>query len=165
MDKKRIKENHIFRIVMIVLCIVIALVSNIVLAKNYSSPEYTVNKKTITYLDEKKTTALELCAGATALSAAITLIPGDTGTPIAEKLTDLSGYFLIVVSAISREIFTDDSGSTHLPVADTGCDDCNCSVFWNPERFLLETRGKDADLRIGSLCSHSCECARVSINL
>ena len=103
MDKKRIKENHIFRIVMIVLCIVIALVSNIVLSKNYSSPEYTVNKKTITYLDEKKTTALELCAGATALSAAITLIPGDTGTPIAEKLTDLSGYFLIVVSAIYLE--------------------------------------------------------------
>lgn len=103
MDKKRIKENHIFRIVMIMLCIVIALVSNIVLAKNYSSPEYTVNKKTITYLDEKKTTALELCAGATALSAAITLIPGDTGTPIAEKLTDLSGYFLIVVSAIYLE--------------------------------------------------------------
>lgn len=103
MDKKRIKESHIFRIVMIVLCIVIALVSNIVLSKNYSSPEYTVNKKTITYLDEKKTTALELCAGATALSAAITLIPGDTGTPIAEKLTDLSGYFLIVVSAIYLE--------------------------------------------------------------
>lgn len=103
MDKKRIKENHIFRIVMIVLCIVIALVSNIVLSKNYSSPEYTVNKKTITYLDDKKTTALELCAGATALSAAITLIPGDTGTPIAEKLTDLSGYFLIVVSAIYLE--------------------------------------------------------------
>lgn len=103
MDKKRIKENHIFRIVMIVLCIVIALVSNIVLSKNYSSPEYTVNKKTITYLDEKKTTALELCAGATALSAAITLIPGDTGTLIAEKLTDLSGYFLIVVSAIYLE--------------------------------------------------------------
>ena len=103
MDKKRIKENHIFRIVMIVLCIVITLVSNIVLAKNYSSPEYTVNKKTITYLDEKKMTALELCAGATALSAAITLIPGDTGTPIAEKLTDLSGYFLIVVSAIYLE--------------------------------------------------------------
>ena len=103
MDKKRIKENHIFRIVMIVLCIVIALVSNIVLSKNYSAPEYTVNKKTITYLDEKKTTALELCAGATALSAAITLIPGDTGTPIAEKLTDLSGYFLIVVSAIYLE--------------------------------------------------------------
>lgn len=103
MDKKRIKENHIFRIVMIVLCIVIALVSNIVLSKNYSSPEYTVNKKTITYLDEKKTTALELCAGATALSAAITMAPGDTGTPIAEKLTDLSGYFLIVVSAIYLE--------------------------------------------------------------
>lgn len=88
---------------MIALCVVIAIVSNVVLAKNFSSPDYKLNKETITYLDEKKTTALELCAGATALSAAITLAPGDTGTPIAEKLTDLSGYFLIVVSAIYLE--------------------------------------------------------------
>lgn len=84
-------------------CIIIAVVSNRLLAKNYASPDYETNQKTIRYLDEKKTTALELCAGATALSAVITMVPGDTGTPIAEKLTDLSGYFLIVVSAIYLE--------------------------------------------------------------
>lgn len=103
MERLKTKENRILKWCMIALCVVIAVVSNVVLAKNFSSPDYKLNKETITYLDEKKTTALELCAGATALSAAITLAPGDTGTPIAEKLTDLSGYFLIVVSAIYLE--------------------------------------------------------------
>lgn len=103
MERLRTKEGWILKLCMIVLCIAIAIVSNVVLAKNFSSPDYETNKETITYLDDKKTTALELCAGATALSAAITMAPGDTGTPIAEKLTDLSGYFLIVVSAIYLE--------------------------------------------------------------
>lgn len=103
MEQKNTKENLVIRIGIITVCIIIAFVSNAVLAKNYSSPEYKMNKETIAYLDEKKTTALELCAGATALSAAITMAPGDTGTPIAQKLTDLSGYFLIVVSAIYLE--------------------------------------------------------------
>ena len=46
---------------------------------------------------------LELTAASTAASAAITLLPGDTATPIAEKLADLSGYFLIVLCAIFLE--------------------------------------------------------------
>ena len=100
---KKLVDHQAFRIGMILVCIVLALVSNRVLAKNYASADYETNQKTIAYLDEKKTTALELCAAATALSAVITLVPGDTGTPIAEKLTDLSGYFLIVVSALYLE--------------------------------------------------------------
>lgn len=73
------------------------------LAKSYSSPESKINKETIKYLDEKKTTALELSASATAVSTLITLAPGDDGTPVANKLMDLAGYFLIVVSAIYLE--------------------------------------------------------------
>ena len=44
--------------------------------------------ETIAALDEKKTTVMELAAASTAASAAITLIPGDTATPIADKLAD-----------------------------------------------------------------------------
>lgn len=62
-----------------------------------------INAHAIQSLDDKKTTALELTAAATAASAAITLIPGDIGTPIADKLADLSSYFLIVVCAIYLE--------------------------------------------------------------
>ena len=54
-------------------------------------------------LAEKQETVLELTAASTAASAAITLLPGDTATPIAEKLADLSGYFLIVLCAIFLE--------------------------------------------------------------
>jgi hypothetical protein len=77
--------------------IVIALLSFFVIARFTSSTEF--NAKTIQSLDDKKTTVMEL----TAASAAITLIPGDVGTPIANKLADLSSYFLIVLCAIYLE--------------------------------------------------------------
>lgn len=63
----------------------------------------TLTTGTVTYLDSKKTTVLELTAAATTSSAAITMIPGDIGTPIADKLADLSGYTLIVLCAIFLE--------------------------------------------------------------
>ena len=81
--------------------IVIALLSFFVIARFTSSTEF--NAKTIQSLDDKKTTVMELAAASTAASAAITLIPGDVGTPIANKLADLSSYFLIVLCAIFLE--------------------------------------------------------------
>lgn len=81
--------------------IVIALLSFFVIARFTSSTEF--NAKTIQSLDDKKTTVMELTAASTAASAAITLIPGDVGTPIANKLADLSSYFLIVLCAIYLE--------------------------------------------------------------
>ena len=80
---------------------VIALLSFFVIARFTSSTEF--NAKTIQSLDDKKTTVMELAAASTAASAAITLIPGDVGTPIANKLADLSSYFLIVLCAIYLE--------------------------------------------------------------
>ena len=58
---------------------------------------------TLGSLENKSSTVMELTAGSTALSAAITLIPGDIGTPIAEKLADLSGYFVFILAAIYVE--------------------------------------------------------------
>ena len=81
--------------------IVIALLSFFVIARFTSSTEF--NAKTIQSLDDKKTTVMELAAASTTASAAITLIPGDVGTPIANKLADLSSYFLIVLCAIYLE--------------------------------------------------------------
>ena len=82
------ERSILFRVVAIIVCIIIACISFFGLAKSYSSPESKINKETIKYLDEKKTTALELSASATAVSTIITLAPG---------------YFLIVVSAIYLE--------------------------------------------------------------
>lgn len=83
------------------IALIIALISMFVVAKYAASAEF--HSGTIAALDEKKKTVMELTAASTAASAAITLIPGDTATPIAEKLTDMSTYFLIVICAIYLE--------------------------------------------------------------
>lgn len=85
----------------IILPLIVALLSICVVSKYAASPEF--HKKTIETLDAKKTTVMELTAASTAASAAITLLPGDTATPIATKLADLSSYFLLVVCAIYLE--------------------------------------------------------------
>lgn len=82
------------------LCI-FALLSHFIISEKVTSPEATSN--TINKLDEKRGTVMELTAASTAASAAITLVPGDAGTPIANKLADLSTYFLVVLCAIYLE--------------------------------------------------------------
>lgn len=94
-------NNKRKRIIKIVIPLILALISVFVLARYTTSTEY--HAKTIQSLDDKKTTVMELTAASTAASAVITLIPGDTGTPIAEKLADLSSYFLVVLCAIFLE--------------------------------------------------------------
>lgn len=58
---------------------------------------------TIEALDQKRQVVLGLVTGSTAASAAMSVLPGDAGTPIAEKLADLSTDFLIVLAAIWLE--------------------------------------------------------------
>jgi hypothetical protein len=62
-------------------------------------------KSTIERLDESRNTVTQLMASATAASALLTLIPGDVATPIAEKLADVAGDFVIVLCAIYAEKF------------------------------------------------------------
>lgn len=81
--------------------LLIGILSFTVVGKYAAAPES--HQATITSLDEKKNTVLELTMAATATSAVITLLPGDIGTPIAEKVADLSGYLLIVLCAIFLE--------------------------------------------------------------
>ncbi|MDY3281542.1 hypothetical protein [Dysosmobacter sp.] len=81
--------------------ILAALVSMFVLSRFAASPEF--HRSTTDALDEKRTTVMELAAAATAASAAITLLPGDAATPIADKLADLSAGFLLVLCAIYLE--------------------------------------------------------------
>lgn len=54
-------------------------------------------------LDEKKETVMNLAAAATAASAAITVIPDDIGTPIADKLADLSVYLMLILGTLYLE--------------------------------------------------------------
>ena len=81
--------------------LLVAILSITVVGKYVSAPEN--HQKTIASLDEKKQTVMELTAASTVTSALITLLPGDTATPIAEKMADVSGYLLAVLCAIYLE--------------------------------------------------------------
>lgn len=78
-----------------------ALISCFVLGTILTNPESFAG--TMAALDEKKNTVMKLMAASTGSSAAISLLPGDAGTPIAEKLVDLSSDFLVVLAAIYLE--------------------------------------------------------------
>ena len=89
------------RYIYVVILLIVALLSFFPIAKMASDPARYA--KTIAALDEKKKTVMELTAASTASSAAITLIPGDVATPLADKLADISGYFVIVICALYLE--------------------------------------------------------------
>lgn len=94
-------EKYRYQIIGIISLFVFAIISFAVIAPFASSVDS--YEGTISALDEKKDNVLKLTAASTATSVAITFIPGDAATPIAEKLTDLSSYFLIVLCAIYLE--------------------------------------------------------------
>lgn len=85
----------------VIVPILVALLSIFLLTRiAVSSP---IHDHSIDVLENKQTTVLQLTAASTAASAAITLLPGDTATPIADKLADLSSNFLVVLCAIFLE--------------------------------------------------------------
>lgn len=89
------------RWIIIAVLVILAGISCFGIASKASNPSS--YQKTITALDDKKENVLKLTAAATTSSAAVSALPGDTCTPIAEKLADMSGYFMIVLCAIYLE--------------------------------------------------------------
>ena len=89
------------RTIMVVILALIALVSALVLSKFASSPE--LHAGTIKILDEKRNNVMLLTASATAISAGISSIPGETTTPLANQITTASSYLLIVICVIILE--------------------------------------------------------------
>lgn len=81
--------------------ILICLSSFCMVAQKTSTPKF--HEQSIQYLDEKRNTVMTLAASSAAISTAITILPGDTGTPIANGLADLSSKFLLVLGAIYLE--------------------------------------------------------------
>lgn len=85
----------------IVLLIVAALVSEFALRPHFEQVE--TWGSTIEVIDAKKTNVLALTTSSLALSAAITAIPDDAGTPVAEQLSQLAGNLGIVLAVLYLE--------------------------------------------------------------
>lgn len=96
---ERFKKNA--DLIFILVLLAVGLLSVFVAADYVTSPAFT--EGTLTYLDQKRNTVMEITAASTAASAAISLIPGDAGSAIADKLADLSMYSLLVLCAIFLE--------------------------------------------------------------
>ena len=96
------KSNSSLNIILItVACILIAALSFFYLAGILSSPE--TYSGILRSIDDKVQTVLKLTASSTAASAGITAIPGDAGTPIAEKLADFSEYGILILCVLYAE--------------------------------------------------------------
>ena len=89
------------RILIVIVLLVIAILFITVIGPFLSKP--TTYLGPIEYLTKKSANALAISAGSSAISIVITAMPGDTGTPIANKLADLAGYLVVVASIITAE--------------------------------------------------------------
>lgn len=86
-----------------IVLLLLALLCSCLIAPKVANPD---TYKYLTESLENKKKSVEALAGAAAgASAVITLMPGDFGTPIAEKLVDLSGCFLVILCALYVEKF------------------------------------------------------------
>ena len=128
-------NRTVSKIIICLSLIVFAAVSFGPVASRLSEPErYTEYTSS---LDDKTATVLKLMAASTVTSAGISAIPGDTATPIAEKLADFSEYFLLILCVLYAEKYL----LTLLPLGVCkGLIPLTCGLFiagriWNPRLF------------------------------
>lgn len=94
-------ERPLLRYGIVALLIIAALLSEFVGRPHFENVE--TWSSTIEVIDAKKDNVLALTTSTIALSAAISALPDDTGTPVAEQLTQLSGNLGIVLAALYLE--------------------------------------------------------------
>src|SRR5699024_3694167 len=80
---------------------VLAALASLGVSDFLSSPEF--HAGSLASLDEKKVTVMGLTAASAAASVAISAVPGDATTPIANQVSELSSYLLLVTGVILLE--------------------------------------------------------------
>ena len=93
--------NKKLQIGLIIALVVLALLSGFVARPHFADTK--TWDSTIEVIDQKKGNVLALTTSCVALSAGITALPGDTGTPVAEQLAQLSGNLGIVLAVLYLE--------------------------------------------------------------
>lgn len=98
-------ENKILlkKVIILAILILVAVLSVTVVSKYATSPE--VHATTIQELDDKKMQVLGMTTSVTLASTAISAIPGDAATPIAEQLSELTTPLFIIICTLYLEKF------------------------------------------------------------
>lgn len=89
------------RTIIALICVLAALVSFIFGGRFLSAPE--TYGRIYSSLDEKVETVLKLTATATVASTAVSALPSDIGTPIADEIADYTQYFVLIVCLLLAE--------------------------------------------------------------
>ena len=97
----KMDEKMLQKILLAMLILAVGLFSFLFIADKAQSP--LTHQELASSIDEKVHTVLKLTGAATLASAGLSAMPGDLATPIADKLADFSGYFLIVLCALYAE--------------------------------------------------------------
>ena len=99
--KNLLSKEMTKKILMVLLCLTLALVSVLVIAKHATDPQS--YKNTIQSIDDKKATVMGITTATITASTALAAVPGDATTPIANQIMDMGSYLLIVVCALVLE--------------------------------------------------------------
>lgn len=126
-------EKNLPKILIAAVLVFAALVSMLLMAGWASNQE--THAAAIASIDNKVQTVLKLTATSTVASAGISAIPGDTATPIADKLADFTEYFLLVLCVLYSEkyLLTIIGMGTFRILIPLACSLGILSLFWNPK--------------------------------
>lgn len=90
-----------FKALISLLLVLAAVISFCTLGPKYSDPD--TYSSLAASIDRKTDDALRLSAGATLVSAVVTLLPDDVATPIADKVAEFTQYFLAAMCVLYAE--------------------------------------------------------------
>ncbi len=88
---------------LIALSLILAIVSFAAVAPIMESPE--TYPSTIQSLDNKRLSVVEMSTALVGLSVVVAAVPGDATTPVANQISELNSYLIIVLGAIMLEKF------------------------------------------------------------
>ena len=95
------KEETLKKLLIAAVLLLLAALSFLLIADR--AADANAHAATYASIDGKTETVLKLSASAAILSGVVSAIPGDTATPIAEKLADFTEYFLLILCVLYTE--------------------------------------------------------------
>lgn len=126
------REKVLGKTLFCLLMVLIAVASFLFLADRAMSTES--NRTIVASINEKSETVLKLTAASTLASAGVSAIPGDTATPIADKLADFTEYFLLILCVLYAEkyLLAIVGAAAFKILIPCACLAQIVGAFWNP---------------------------------
>lgn len=127
------KTLNLRNILIVALLVLVSVISFFPIADWAAQPE--THDHIIASIDNNIGTVLRLTATSTAASAAISMIPDDTATPIADKLADFTEYFLLILCVLYAEkyLLTLIGTLAFKLLIPAACACLAVGLFWKPE--------------------------------